>query len=132
MVKRKIRKKRGHYHRGIHVSPKAGDCSYRSGWELAYMIWLDANVDVITYSYEKIVIEYVSNKRTGKLRKYYPDFFVEYENRRELIEIKPAKRLTQARVQKKLKAAEAWCVAHGVTLRVLTEQELKPMGLLKR
>lgn len=129
--KKTRRKRRGHYHRGVHSSPKAGDCSYRSGWELVYMQWLDANPAVLKYSYEGLIIEYVSNIRTGKLRKYYPDFMVDYEGRQELIEIKPAKRVTQVKVAKKLKAAEAWCKTHGVTFKVITEKELKVLGILK-
>lgn len=129
--KKTRRKRRGHYHRGVHSSPKAGDCSYRSGWELVYMIWLDENPSVLKYSYEGLIIEYVSNIRTGKLRKYYPDFMVDYEGRQELIEIKPAKRVTQVKVAKKLKAAEAWCKTHGVVFKVITEKELKVLGILK-
>ena len=128
--KRRRRKRKGHYHRGNHVSPKAGECRYRSGWELKYMEWLDGNPDVVSYSYEKVVIDYTSNKRTGKQRKYYPDFLVEYSDRKELVEIKPSKRLVQARVKKKLEAATAWCLAHGVLLKVMTEHGLKELGLL--
>ena len=132
MKKRRRKRKGGHYHRGLHVSPKAGECKFRSGWEQAYMIWLDSNVDVTSYTYEKTIIEYVSNKKTGKIRKYFPDFLVEYSDHSELIEIKPAKRLEQARVKKKLAAAELWCTAHGIVFRVITENELRPMGLIKR
>lgn len=129
--KKTRRKRRGHYHKGLHVSPKAGDCNYRSGWELNYMNWLDTNPDVLKYSYEKTIIEYVSNKKTGKLRKYYPDFLVDYDGRQELIEIKPSKRVTQIKVVKKLKAAEEWCKTHGVAFKVITEKELKVLGILK-
>lgn len=131
--RRKRRKKRrGHYHRGIHVSPKAGECSYRSGWEVSYMEWLDANAEVVSYSYEKTIIEYVSNLKTGRRRKYFPDFLVEYADHSELIEIKPASRVGQAKVQKKIAAAKGWCDARGIEFKVLTEKELKPLGLTKR
>lgn len=129
--KRRKKRRRGHYHKGVHVSSKAGSCSFRSGWEQAYMIWLDENSDVLTYSYEKTIIEYTSNIRTGKRRKYYPDFLVQYADRVEMVEIKPSKRVMQAKVQKKLAAAVGWCEANGYTFRVLTEKELKPMGLIK-
>jgi hypothetical protein len=132
LAKRKPRRKRKrHYHTGLHTSPKAGECKYRSGWELEYMQWLDANADVITYSYEKTKIPYVSNARTGKLRNYFPDFLVEYVDRRVLVEIKPKRRASQVKVVKKLKAAQEWCSTHGVALEVITEVELKLLGLLK-
>lgn len=94
------------------------------------MQWLDANPDVVSYSYEKTIIEYVSNKTTGKLRKYFPDFMVEYADRKELIEIKPAKRVTQVKVAKKLDAARVWSATHGVTFKIVTEIEMKAIGLM--
>jgi hypothetical protein len=127
-VRKKKRKKR--YHTGVHESPKAGSCKYRSGWELKYMMHLDTNVDVISYGYESIKIPYVSNTRTKKIRTYYPDFVVERSTGKTVVEIKPKKRLTQARVIKKLKAAETWCRDHGMTLEIITETELKLLGLL--
>lgn len=130
MSKRK-RKKR--YHTGVHVSPKTGqECHYRSGWELAYLQHLDASPDVVGYRYEDVRIPYVSNVKSGRVRWYWPDFLVQQRDGQQLlVEIKPKRKLDQARVQKKLKAAALWCQAHGVTLVVLTEKELKLLGLLK-
>jgi hypothetical protein len=130
MKKRTKRRRKGGYKRGIHASPKAGECKYRSGWELAYMLWLDQNVDVLEYSYEKVQIQYVSNKRTGKLRTYFPDFLVKYPDRTELVEIKPSKRLQQAKVVKKLTCATFWCQTHGAVLKVMTEKELGSLGII--
>ena len=132
MATKKRRKKR-RYHTGVHVSPKTGqECHYRSGWELEYMHHLDANPDVVGYRYEDVRIPYVSNKKTGKVRWYWPDFLVQQRDGEQLlVEIKPKRKLDQDRVQKKLKAAALWCQAHQVTLVVLTEKELKLLGLLK-
>lgn len=132
MATKKRRKKR-HYHTGIHVSPKTGQtCKYRSGWELAYMLHLDSDPTVVGYRYEDVKIPYVSNTRTKKIRSYWPDFLVQQRDGQQLlVEIKPKRKLDQARVQKKLKAAALWCQAHGVTLVVMTEKELKLLGLLK-
>lgn len=129
---RKRRKKRkGRYHRGIHASPIAGECKYRSGWEQKYMIYLDSSPDVVTWSYEKLIIEYVSNQKTKKIRKYYPDFQVEYKDgSKVVIEIKPSRKLDQATIVKKIRAAKEWCTAHNLTYKILTEIELKDMGLL--
>jgi hypothetical protein len=75
---------------------------------------------------------YIANIRSGKLRKYFPDFLVEYVNGdRILVEIKPKKRLEQAKVQKKLVAAQQWCQEHAATLKVITEIELRELGLMK-
>lgn len=133
MAAKKRRKRKRKYHTGIHVSPKTGqECHYRSGWELAYMQFLDTDPDTVGYRYEDVSIPYLSNKATGKMRTYWPDFLVQKRDGEQfLIEIKPKRKLDQARVQKKLKAAALWCQAHRVTLVVLTEQELKHLGLLK-
>lgn len=130
--KRRRRKKgRGHYNRGLHVSPIAGECKYRSGWEVKYMVHLDSDPQVSTWSYEKLVIEYVSNQRTKKIRKYYPDFQIEYKDgSKVVVEIKPSRRLDQAKVVKKIQAAQAWCQSNNMTYKILTEIELKDLGLL--
>lgn len=128
---RKKRKRRGHYHRGTHVSPIAGECKYRSGWEFKYMIYLDSHPDVVSWSYEKLIIEYISNKKSQKKRKYYPDFQVEYKNgKKVVIEIKPSRKLQQTTVIKKIKAAIEWCTSHDVDYKVLTEIELKDLGII--
>lgn len=129
-IKRK-KKRKSRYHRGIHVSSIAGECKYRSGWEQKYMVYLDENPDVISWSYEKLIIEYVSNKKTKKIRKYYPDFQIEYKDgTKVVIEIKPSRKLEQSIVIKKIRAAKEWCTTHDMTYKVLTEIELKDMGLL--
>jgi hypothetical protein len=129
--KKRKKKRKGHYIRGTYHSPFAGPCKYRSGWELKMMVHLDAHPDVETWSYEKVVIEYISNVRCMKVRKYYPDFLVRYKDgSSELIEVKPKRKLEQPTVRKKAQAARAWCEEHGMTYRMITEIELKVMGLL--
>lgn len=129
--KKRKRKRKGHYIRGTYTSPLAGECKYRSGWELKVMVHLDADPNVETWSYEKTVIEYVSNVRTKKIRKYYPDFLVKYKDGRvELLEVKPKRKLEQLTVRKKAEAAREWCKVNGLTYKILTEVELKELGLL--
>ena len=92
------------------------------------MQYLDKNPDVIEWSYEELKIPYLSNKSTGKLRNYIPDFKVKYTNGEIcLIEIKPKKKLNQLSVKKKIDAAIEWCNAHGMSFRVVTEIELKAL-----
>jgi len=124
------RRRRG-YHRGDYVSQKSGETfSYRSGWEEKYMVWLDSKEDVLAWRHEPFTISYISNIRSGKTRKYHPDFIVEYQDRIELIEIKPSKKVNQRIVQKKISAAQEWCLSHGASFRIITEIELKELGLL--
>ena len=129
--KKRKKKRKGHYIRGTYTSPIAGECKFRSGWEYKIMIHLDSSPDVEFWSYEKTVIEYVSNVRTKKVRKYYPDFLVRYrDGRTELIEVKPKRKLEQATIKKKMAAALLWCAEHGMTYRIVTEIQLKELGLL--
>ena len=132
-LKSRKRKRKSRFKRGIHNSIKLVNppAKYRSGWELAYMIWLDASPAVLNYEYESLKIPYVSNIKTGKLRNYIPDFLVRYvDGRICLVEVKPIKRLTTLPVKKKLGAAQQWASAHGVTLEIVTEHTLKGYGLL--
>ena len=129
--KKRKKKRKGHYIRGTYTSPIAGECKYRSGWELKVMVYLDENPEVEAWSYEKTVIEYVSNVRSKKIRKYYPDFLVKYKDgRSELIEVKPKRKLEQLTVKKKMTAAMLWCSERGMSYRIMTEVQLKELGLL--
>lgn len=92
---------------------------------------LDGDPDVSSWLYESFTIDYVSNKRTGKVRRYIPDFRVEYaDGSVEIVEVKPSRKLHKPTVQKKLLAAQVWCADHGAILRIITEIELKAIGSL--
>lgn len=130
--KKRKRKKRNRYHRGEYTSTKTGHvCKYRSGWEEKYMLHLDSDPQVVVWTYEQTIIEYLSNIRTKKVRRYYPDFYVKYQDgREEILEVKPKRKLEQAVVKKKAEAARQWCSDRGMVYRILTEIELKDMGLI--
>ena len=92
---------------------------------------LDTDPNVSTWSYEKLIIEYVSNQRTGKVRKYYPDFLIEMKDGTKLVvEIKQRRKLDNLIVKKKIIAATEWCLVHGATYKVLTEIELRQLGVI--
>lgn len=125
---RKRRKRKSHYKVGEHASPKLlnGPAHYRSGWELTYMKWLDANDDVKSYEYESIVIAYISNMRSCKVRKYFPDIFVHFQDGKNvLVEIKPKRKLLNPTVIKKQLAAEQWCKENNATYELVTEDTIK-------
>jgi hypothetical protein len=132
LTKKRRRRRKGAYKKGTHVSTKTGqECRYRSGWELLYMQHLDRDPDVVSYVYEGFKIPYVSNKKTGRIRYYIPDFLiVRTKSRLTLVEVKPFNKLKKPTVVKKMKAAEAWCNAHGVALEYITENELRQLKLL--
>lgn len=115
-----------------HSSKCLSPINYRSGWELAYAKWLDENPDVVSYRYEPYAVEYISNYRTGKRRRYFPDFEVRMNDGKVLlVEIKPKRKLTLLTNIKKFAAASAFCVTEGLVFKVITESDLKALGLLK-
>jgi hypothetical protein len=113
---------------------------YRSGWELAFMRFLDNNDNVMQWASESIQIPY-RNPVTGKQSIYVPDFLITYKTRQntliaELIEIKPKKqsvieskmsnrdRMVVAINYAKWDQATKWCKRNGLKFRILTEEDL--------
>ena len=119
--KRKRRRKRK-YKTGIHRSLKASKpIKYRSGWEKSVCIYLDCDPNVISYEYEAIAIPYISNKQTGKVRRYYPDFLVHYsDGKKIMVEVKRTDKLLDPKVMKKTEAGKLWCQQHGVVFELWT------------
>jgi hypothetical protein len=117
---------------------------YRSGWEHAFMRFLDNNDNILQWASESISIPY-RNPITGKQSIYVPDFLITYKNRNnqmiaEVIEIKPKK---QSIVESKMKANERavvavnyakwdsatkWCKKQGLIFRVITEDDMFKNG----
>jgi len=121
-------------YKGLHA-PR-----YRSGWELHLFRLADKHPNVISWASESIKIPYY-NPVTRKRSTYTPDVLMTYEDkngrrRSELIEIKPSKHthLTEARsvydkIQlainaAKWKAAASFCKQHGMSFRVITENQI--------
>jgi hypothetical protein len=85
---------------------------------------------VVSYVYEPFKIPYTSNRKTGKVRNYIPDVLVTYADRKVLVEIKPSKRVTGRTNMKKMLAAKDYCLANSWEYSLVTEKELKLLGLL--
>ena len=117
-----------------------GTPRYRSGWEHAFMRFLDNNDHVVNWASESITIPY-RNPVTGKQSMYVPDFLITYRNKNnqliaELVEIKPKK---QSVIDSKMSAREGavvavnyakwdaatkWARRNGLTFRVITEDDM--------
>jgi hypothetical protein len=118
---------------------------YRSSWEFAVMSMCDNNPSIVQWASEAIHVAY-RNPFTGKNTIYVPDFFVMFvdaagKTHGEVWEIKPSKETSleeagrSPRAQAaailnmaKWEAARAWCRAHGLTFRVVTENDIFHMG----
>jgi hypothetical protein len=117
-----------------------GTPRYRSGWEHAFMRFLDNNDHVVNWASESLSIPY-RNPVTGKQSLYVPDFLITYRNKNnqliaELVEIKPKK---QSVIESKMSAKEGavvavnyakwdaatkWARRNGLTFRVITEDDM--------
>ncbi len=120
---------------------------FRSGLEFSYMRKLDDDKRVKCWSSEEVVIPY-ANPVTGRVHRYFPDFFVEMTNGKKfIIEIKPLAQtkqptkntkkqdrrterrfinesLTYAKNMGKWGAAERWCAKNGCEFKIITEKEI--------
>lgn len=118
--------------------------TYRSSWEYVFMQFCDNNPSILQWASEAVRINY-RNPLTGKNTIYVPDFLITYRDaggaqRAEVVEIKPRKETTLEGAKNvrdqaaailnlaKWEAARAWCKAHGLTFRVVTEDMIFHQG----
>jgi len=119
--------------------------TYRSSWEFVFMQFLDNNPSVLQWASEAVHINY-RNPLTGKNTIYVPDFLMVYNDasgatQAEVIEVKPVKETSLQEAGKnprnqaaailnmaKWQAAQAWCQAHKLKFRVVTENDIFHMG----
>ena len=120
---------------------------FRSSWEKDFMDFLDNNTMVKRWGSEIISIPYIK-PTTGRVHKYYPDFYVEYINRKtgkivqDLVEVKPDKQIrkptTRGKSKKtqlyeaitwsvnmaKWRSAQLYCDKYGFNWKVLSENDI--------
>ena len=95
----------------------------RSSWERKFAQWCDSSSLVKKWSTEYTKIQYWDSVQ-NKYRRYFPDFFVELENRKVVIEIKPKNQMKMQINQDKWAAAREFCKLHNYEFIVITEKEL--------
>lgn len=143
------------YYQGIYI-PKnpekyignINNITFRSGLEKTFMIFLDTNINIVSWNSEGIAIPYF-NTFDHKTHKYYPDFLVTLKNKENiiktiLIEIKPerqtkmptgknkTKRLTEELIVytknlEKWDAAKLWCTQNNIEFQIITEKEINAL-----
>jgi len=114
--------------------------TYRSSWEFTFCTFCDNNPAVIQWASEPFMIPY-RNPLTGKNTIYVPDFMIVYMDKNqqkhaEVVEVKPMKetnfesaRSTRDKAAVALNlakwtAAKAFCEAHGLRFRIVTEADI--------
>jgi len=128
-----------------HGSTKKIVC--RSNWERQLAKWCDKNPKIHRWNMEQVIIPY-TDRGTGKRRRYFVDFWIEFKDGEiYLIEVKPYKQtkppvkrkrktrrylnevMTWATNVSKWEAAERFCELRGWHFEKWTENELKRLGL---
>lgn len=126
-------KRKSHYKTGLHASTKCsnGPAKYRSGWEKIVCEHLDLDTSVIEYQYEPFEIKYVSNRKTGRIRIYIPDFWIKYaDGSQKLVEVKREKHLKNPTVIKKAIVARAWAGRNNMVYEFWTNEKIKEIQKL--
>jgi len=119
---------------------------YRSLWERRVMVHLDCDQNVLHWSSEEIIIQYLSPV-DNRWHRYFPDFFVRVKNRTGvseamILEVKPKSqarppvkksKITRRYItevmqwgvnEAKWKAAVEYCKDRSWTFKVITEDDL--------
>jgi hypothetical protein len=119
---------------------------FRSSWELEVNKFLDNNPNIIEWASEEVAVPYLSSL-DGKIHKYYPDYLVKYKDKNgnivtEMWEVKPKNQIqppkrkgkrkktqiyeqtTYVKNTDKWKHAQHWCKQHGITFRLLSEDQI--------
>jgi hypothetical protein len=121
---------------------------YRSMWEKYVFAWCDTNPKVKKWSSEEIVIPYYYDV-DKKYHRYFPDIYIQLEDKTILVEIKPDKEtkpptgqkrtkryinegLTYIKNMNKWEAAEEFCKDRKWEFQIWTEDTLREMGLLQK
>lgn len=104
---------------------------YKSGWELAFMRWLDLNPAVASWEFESVRIPYYYNEHK---RWYVPDFIVTYsDGSRKMYEIKPKEFVNSEKVLLKEQAGKSYCDQQGIDkYEILTGDSLRQMKITPR
>jgi len=114
--------------------------TYRSSWELTFMMFCDNNPAILQWASEAIQIPY-RNPFTNKNTIYVPDFLIIYMDKfgkrhGEIIEVKPSKEtmIESAKSMRdkamialnmcKWEAAQKFCAIKGLKFRVVNETDI--------
>lgn len=109
------------YHVGHFYNRFINDMEYHhSGFELRFMEFLDQNENVKFWTKRhKIFIEYIYE---NKIKKYWPDFFIEFKNStKTIVELKGFKEDPEI-LQLKITAGEQYCIDRGFIYQIIYQE----------
>jgi uncharacterized protein (DUF1330 family) len=106
-----------------YISGRIKGFRFDSSWELYFIVYCWVSKDISSIERYGGSITYTDS--SGKKRKYYPDFIVQYKNKnKKIIEIKGSKKYNN--FHEKFNAARK---KHGMNYLVYEEKDLIAMGI---
>lgn len=120
------------YITGIHKSPKSKELiHFRSSWEFVVCLYLDDDPEVTEYAYEAVKIPYIANRKSGKVRHYYPDFLITYKSGKVVLaEVKRQNQVDNLKVVKKTEAGKTWAKENKAEFQLWTDKMILPLQKL--
>jgi len=137
-------------YRPINESKYRGDdvIICRSSWERALCKYFDNSSSIKYWSSEPFAIQY-KKPTTGRMHRYFPDFFIETSDGvKILIEVKPKhetikpikkprqqnktfarQKITYAINDAKWKYAQEFCKKNGIQFQIWTQDTIKSLGI---
>lgn len=100
---------------------------WESPVERDYIYLLEFDLDVSFFKEQPVKIKY---KYKNKPRKYTPDFYVERNSTRELIEVKPASKVNDPKNIIRFLAGAQYCKNKGYVFKVVTDEQIRKGNLL--
>ena len=95
---------------------------WESQLERDYIYFLEIDPEVVAYYGQPFTIAYDS---LDKRKKYTPDFLVERNNFRQIVEVKPESKINDFQNSHRFRQAASFCLAHDLEFGIFTEKTIR-------
>ena len=95
---------------------------WESQLERDYIYFLEIDPDVVAYYEQPFTIAYDS---LDKRKKYTPDFLVERNNFRQIVEVKPESKINDFQIGQRFRQAASFCLTHNLEFAIFTEKTIR-------
>lgn len=95
---------------------------WESQLERDYIYLLEIDPDVLSYQEQPFTISY---SNLDKRRKYTPDFLVSRKGSKQIIEVKPERKISEPQNTRRLTQAASFCQANNLEFVVVSEKTIR-------
>lgn len=95
---------------------------WESQLERDYIYLLEIDPDVVAYYGQPFTITYDS---LDKRKKYTPDFLVDRNSFRQIVEIKPESKIEKFKNSHRFRQTASFCLGHNLELAIFTEKKIR-------